>query len=199
MVPQLFRRRLLDDESGVAALEFALVLPVLVLLYLGMVQLTALLSVKNKLSSSAAVITDLVTRHRDVIHVADLNDYLEAGNLVMADSGTEEMRARVFVYRVVTGHLRLAWSWQQHQQDPINHGCTNPVTSELRPLFVGPDGTLPPNPSDVIVVVTCTRFSFPVPAILGFTMFPDTITMRQQAIMRPRTYLQINCRDCPRS
>lgn len=195
----MHRRLLTESESGTAALEFALILPVLLMLYYGTVQLTDFLSVKHKLSSASAVMADLVTRHRDAIQVADLNDYLEAGNLVMAGSETGEMRARVLVYRVVSGHLRLAWSWQQHQQDPINHGCTNPVISELRPLFLGPAGTLPPSVSDVIVVVTCTRFSFPVPAILGFNMFPDTIAMRQQAVMRPRTYLQINCRDCPRS
>ncbi len=192
-------RLLTDSESGTAALEFALILPVLLLLYYGMVQLTAFLSVKHKLSSSAAVMTDLVTRHRDVIHVADLNDYVEAGRLVMANSGTEEMRARVFAYRVVRGNLQLAWTWQKHPPDQNYRGCTNPEPSELRPLVFGPSGTTPVSASDVIVVVTCTRFAFPVRSVAGFTMFPNTITIRQQAIMRPRTYLQINCRDCPAS
>jgi Flp pilus assembly protein TadG len=188
MVPQLFRRRLLDDESGVAALEFALVLPVLLLLYLGMVQLTALLSVKHKLATSAAVMADLVTRHRDVIRLADLNDYFEGARLVLADSATSEASIRVFAYRPRTGAApRLVWS----RQDGSSPVCARPDAAELQNLAaVG---------SDIIVVVTCARFSFPVPAILGFTMFPDTITMRQQAIMRPRTYLQINCRDCPTS
>lgn len=195
---QFFRPASWENESGVAALEFAIILPVMLLLYLGMVQLTALLSVKHRLSSAAAVTADLVTRHRDAIRVADLDDYMQAGRLVMADSAAGEVRTRVFAYRFVGNNFRAAWSWQQG----VSLGCTNPVAADLRPLALNADGTVPTpgNGSDVIVVVTCTRFTFPVRSIFGYTISADpTITMRQQAVMRPRTYLQINCRDCPRS
>ncbi len=177
----------IDDESGAAALEFLFVLPVMLLIYLGMVQLTAFLSVKHKLSSSATVMADLVTRHRDAIRVSDLQDYFEAAKLVM-ESPSEQMSIRVFVYRPRGGGRapRLVWGLQ----DGVTHTCAQPQAADLTNLTV--------TGSDIVVVVTCMNFVFPVPQFLGFTLFArPTVTLRQQAIMRPRTYLQINCRDCP--
>lgn len=183
------RTRPIDDESGTAALEFALVLPVLLMLYLGMVQLTALLSAKHRLSSSAAVMADLVTRHRDVIWKKDLDDYLKAAELIVRDTAAGALRTRVFVYRpnAVGAVPKPVW---QYENRVAPADCTPPRPADLQDLTA--------TRSDIVVVVTCAEFTFPLPQIAGFTLSArPTVTLRQQAIMRPRTYLQINCRDCP--
>lgn len=177
----------------------------MLLLFLGMVQLTALLSVKHKLSSAASVMADLVTRHSDLITQADLNEYFRAVELVMGEAaqpgaGVREVRTRVFAYRFDRGRFILVWSWQNHAADGGDLGCSNPVAADIKPLALNADGTTQGIRSDLIVAVTCTRFTFPVPSIPYFTPFADpAINLRQQIIMRPRAYLQINCVDCPTS
>lgn len=202
-----FRRRALQDESGSAAIEFALLLPFMLLLFLGMVQLTALLSVKNKLSSAATVMADLVTRHSDLIAQADLAEYLLAVDLVMSeaarpDVGNREVRTMVFDYRFDGSSNRfiIAWSWRNPAPARSTLSCANPVANDIRRLALNAAGTGKGLRNDLIVVVTCTRFTFPVPSVPYIGAFTDpTIDLRQQIIMRPRAYEQINCTDCTTS
>lgn len=198
------RRTALQDESGTAAIEFALLLPFMLLLFLGMVQLTALLSVKTKLSSAATVMADLVTRHNDLIKQAELTEYFRAVELVMSetarpDTGVREVRTRVFAYRFdgTSNRFIVAWSWQGYTARGANLACSPPEAADIRPLAMNADGTAKGLLSDLFVVVTCTRYTFPVPSVpfLGPFTEPD-IDLRQQIIMRPRAYLKINCADC---
>lgn len=166
-------------------MEFALILPALLLLYLGMVQLTALLSIKHKLASAAHVMTDLVTRHRDVILLADINDYFTGAGLALADSAASEASIRVLVYGTRGGRPpAFVWS-RQNRPTPT---CPPPEPAELQTIAL--------TGADIVVAVTCARIKVPMPRFLDFQFLPDTITLRQQSIMRPRSYLQINCRDC---
>lgn len=183
------RRAQWRDESGLAMFEFALVLPFMLLLYFGMVQLTAYLSAKQRLSSAAAVMADLVTRHRDYVWVSHLNDYFEAAKLMTAGSGFRDIRSRVFVYRPRTGNTpQLLWTFSSAS----TLTCDQPNAADVGNFAIGQ--------TDLVVAVTCGRLEFPVPAIAGYTLFANpAITVRQQAIMRPRTYLEVNCRDCPTS
>jgi Flp pilus assembly protein TadG len=56
------------NESGLAAVEFALILPVMVLLWFGGVELTQGLSVDRHLNNLASSIGDLVSRTKIVTH-----------------------------------------------------------------------------------------------------------------------------------
>lgn len=55
-------RRFRDDGRGIAAVEFALVLPVLIVLYFGTVELTRILDANRKLTLFARTLADLSGR-----------------------------------------------------------------------------------------------------------------------------------------
>ena len=63
-------------DAGVAAIEFVIVLPVLLLLFFGMINLTSYLSTLRKVNSAAELVTDLVSRHDKTITSSDIEDYL---------------------------------------------------------------------------------------------------------------------------
>lgn len=58
-------RRLRGDRRGVVSIEFALVLPVLVVAFLGVTEIGRYLLLELKLQTSAAKVGDLMTRDRD--------------------------------------------------------------------------------------------------------------------------------------
>lgn len=58
----LRRSRLAQNESGVAAMEFAIIAPMIIGLYLGLAELSTVLSVERKVSHSASVAGDLATQ-----------------------------------------------------------------------------------------------------------------------------------------
>ena len=55
--------RFRKDQSGVAALEIAFIMPFLLFLYFGLVDLTAMISLNRKVTYSASVVADLVTQN----------------------------------------------------------------------------------------------------------------------------------------
>lgn len=70
-------RRLRGDRRGVVAIEFALVLPLLVVALLGITEVGRYLLLEMKLQTSAAKIGDLMTRDRDP-STASLTDAFNA-------------------------------------------------------------------------------------------------------------------------
>jgi Flp pilus assembly protein TadG len=65
-------RLLLTQESGIAAVEFAVILPIMVVLWIGGVEVTGALSVDRRLNNLASSIGDLVARSKSLTH-AEVN------------------------------------------------------------------------------------------------------------------------------
>lgn len=63
---------LIRQDSGLAAVEFALILPILVMLWFGGVELTQALSVDRRLNNLASAIGDLVARSK-IVTTADVD------------------------------------------------------------------------------------------------------------------------------
>jgi Flp pilus assembly protein TadG len=67
-------------ESGVAAIEFAFILPFMLVLYFGLLDLTGLVSVNRKMTSTASVVADLTGQGgpttRSQILKEDIADYM---------------------------------------------------------------------------------------------------------------------------
>ncbi|WP_374469113.1 TadE/TadG family type IV pilus assembly protein [Phenylobacterium sp.] len=72
-------RRFRKDERGLAALEFALVAPLMVMVYLGLSELTLAMMAERRASHATSVVADLVAQSSqidgngmtDIFHVAD--------------------------------------------------------------------------------------------------------------------------------
>jgi len=76
-------RRLLRDRSGIMAVEFALLLPVLLSLFLGMIEMERLTTAARRAMSTAQTVADLVAQnatHTD----ASLAAIVDAGRLILA-------------------------------------------------------------------------------------------------------------------
>jgi Flp pilus assembly protein TadG len=73
------------NESGIAAVEFSLILPVLVLLWIGGVEVTEALSVDRRINNLASSIGDLVARTKTVT-TADLTAIFDIGPKAMYPS-----------------------------------------------------------------------------------------------------------------
>lgn len=55
-------RKYREDERGVAAVEFAIIAPIIIAIYLGLAELSMILDVKRQVSHSASVAADLATQ-----------------------------------------------------------------------------------------------------------------------------------------
>ncbi|WP_349369640.1 TadE/TadG family type IV pilus assembly protein [Salinarimonas sp.] len=115
---RLLARRLRDfraARAGVAAIEFALILPVMVLLYLGMTQVTLGLNMDRKVTILSRTVADLVGRDRDV-SAAELDEIIRAATVVLEPYDPTPVTivlSSVYVTQLKDGSLegRVCWSY----------------------------------------------------------------------------------------
>jgi Flp pilus assembly protein TadG len=103
-------RRLSTDDGGVSAVEFALILPVMLLLYLGGVQISQAVSADRKITLAARTIADLTSRYSQVSD-ADVANILSAGAAIMVPFSATPLAVTVSCLTVdATGKATVYWS-----------------------------------------------------------------------------------------
>lgn len=77
------RKGLLKDQDGITLIEFAFLLPILVLLFLGMFELTRFMLVHQKLDKTVFTVTDLITQNTIVTN-AQVDTILNEASQIMS-------------------------------------------------------------------------------------------------------------------
>ena len=106
-------RRFPLATAGVAAVEFALILPVMLLLFLGMSEVTQGVSINRKVTILSRTIADIASRSSDGINNATMEGIFDAALSVMApyDISRVTMRVTSVVVRDDGGPVgRVCWS-----------------------------------------------------------------------------------------
>lgn len=97
--------------DGVAAVEFALILPLLLTLYLGSVELSSAISVDKRISTVSGSLGDLVARSDGSISTSTLDDYFLAASATMAPYDSTGVRQVVSCLKIDSkGVATVAWS-----------------------------------------------------------------------------------------
>ena len=111
LMSRLRQFRRLDD--GVAAVEFALILTPMLLLYVGTMEASTLISMDRRLQSVAGTVGDLVAQSNETITAAVLTDYFRAARGIMTPFPTGDVRQIVTQVDVTAdGTATVAWSKQ---------------------------------------------------------------------------------------
>ena len=98
------------DDRGVAATEIALLLPLMVSLYFGVVQLSQAVSARSNVTLTARTVSDLVSRVT-TINNADMTNALNASAAVMAPFPVTNLKVTVSSVTIdANGKATIAWS-----------------------------------------------------------------------------------------
>ena len=174
-------KRLARDASGVAAVEFALVLPVLMLLYLGSVEVARYVLINHKVEKATSTVADVVSQ-AESMQTADLQVLLGAIQDFMVPY-TFGANGRVIVTSVsqdadpVTNAARVRWQY-------CGGGTLTGVASQVG--SVGGNAALPTGLSlrqgeDILIAEIYYRFA----PLVGSQIIPPT-TLHKIAYFRPR-------------
>jgi Flp pilus assembly protein TadG len=100
-------------REGAAAVEFALILPVMLLLYVGTMEASALISMDRRVQTITGTIGDLVARADATISSDQLQDYFLAAQHILAPYSTGGLVETVTLVRVeADGDTEIEWSRQ---------------------------------------------------------------------------------------
>lgn len=171
--------RLWRDRLGVAATEFALSLPFLMLLFMGGVELGRMMIVYQKVEKTASTIADLVAQSQDLT-AEEMENILTASSQVM-DPFSFGMDGVVIVSSVSRGpdeEDQATVSWQQGGGGTLEQGSgigTPGMFAEL------PYGFELNNSDNIIVAEVYYRFR----PLMSETITGEQI-IRKTAIYKPR-------------
>ena len=157
------------DERGIAATEIALLLPLMVSLYFGVVQLSQAVSARSNVTLTARTISDLVSRVTS-INNADMTNALNASAAVMAPFPVTNLKVTVSSVTIdATGKATIAWS------DTLN-GSARAVGSVV---------TLPTALNVASTSLIWAEVQYAYTPVIGYVI-TGTLTLKDQMFMGPR-------------
>lgn len=157
------------DERGVSAVEFAMLLPLMVLLYLGGVEMSEAISISRKVSLTSRSVADLVAQSTSISN-SEMTNVLNAASAVAAPFPVTNLKVTVSSITIdANGNAKVTWSDALNTTArPVNQTVTLPTALKI------------PNTS---VIWGEVQYAYK-PAI-GYVI-TGTLNLKDQIYMRPR-------------
>ncbi len=168
---RLFQRayRFAAAKKGLAALEFAIIAPMMIFLLFGSVDLLDMLSANSRVQNSAASVADVVARDTEVSNAEIAGLWAALDVLMFPDDGGDVNMRVTSVSVISSNNARVVWS--------EGHGMTPRMTNSSVVLS---SAMMTPGTS---VIMTETTYQYRPP--LGF-LLPGPVTLRHDAYRRSR-------------
>jgi Flp pilus assembly protein TadG len=141
-------QRFRSEERGVAAVEFALIMPLLISLYFGSMEAAALFTVDKRINSISGTIGDLVAQwdpEDGAMPTATMTDYLNASTGLISPYPTTGLKIVVSYVKVTktTGVTSVLWSRANSAGTAKGEGNAYtdlPASSEMNKLIAANGG-----------------------------------------------------------
>lgn len=166
-----------DDIRAVAAVEFALILPLLLTLYLGTIEAATLYSADHKVATVASTMADLVSREKAEISTATLDTYFEAAETIMHPYATTGLEQVVSLLSIdAEGVATVKWSRAHGAEAGRDAESAFPLeaTSKINELARGAGGWL-----------VASEITYPHQPLFGLIL-SGTVTLKHTEYFLPR-------------
>ena len=161
--------RLAGDERGVSAVEFAMLLPLMVSLYLGVVEISQGIGADRKVTLTSRTVADLVSQATSVNN-NDMTNSLNAATSVMAPFPTSNLKIVISSVEIdAQGNATIAWS------DTLNGAARSKGSTVTLPAAL----TIPSSS------LIWSEVQYTYKPVIGYVV-SGTLTLKDQIYMRPR-------------
>ncbi len=172
-------RRFGRDRKGAAAVEFAILAPVMITIYFGLVETAEAVLASRKADHVASAIGDLVAQSSGTVSTSDMDDIFNIGNTIISPFPTSTLQMRITSLTPNSGgNPAVTWSYG----------------SGMSALAAGTTKTLPISVSSgdsaVMSEVTYT-YNSPLKYVL-----PNALVFKSVYYFRPRQTQSITCTGC---
>lgn len=172
----------LKTDRGAAAIEGALILPFMLILYFCLQDFTALVTFNRKITSTSATVSDTIAQYQTSVTRSSITDIFNAVAMIMQPTPAANVRVNVFGYYLNGSTPTIRWQ--------VTNGngptCTAPDTTNF--------STLMSSGNDIVVAVTCMNYTPWVATFLGTKLLGSTSFLLSQTIAsRPRASSTLAC------
>ncbi|MGX5667562.1 TadE/TadG family type IV pilus assembly protein [Paenirhizobium daejeonense] len=179
-------RRFLSDRQGIGGVEFALLAPMLIVIYLCAFELMMGFSVAKKATAASSTIADLVSRAEKSVSKNDLAGMVDVADAIFVPYSVNNLSLKITGVKVdANKQATVAWSWSNTGAAPYVVGATVKV------------------PDDMLIASTFLVHSelsvghellLYLPALSGQNI--KNITIPREFFFRQRVGNNITCNDC---
>jgi Flp pilus assembly protein TadG len=164
--------RLFRDKRGSAALEFALVAPIMLLLYFGMAEITQGLLANRRADHVASAVGDLVAQKASLTE-ADVEDIFNISTALLRPMPTTKLAMRVTSISIdATGKATVVWSRNRGTLAKLDDASLGTIKA----------GLIIPGESQALVRADTTyTYTSPLKDVL-----PNDIVFQHTTYLKPR-------------
>jgi Flp pilus assembly protein TadG len=170
--------RFVRDRRGVSAVEFAILAPVMIALYLGCVEISDGVAVDRKVSLTAAALANL-TSQSTVLSTSDMSNILDASSAIIQPYSANNLKMTVSCM-AIDANKNVTVKWTATRSGGVSGGTAS-VPADLKIA------------SSYLVLA---QVSYAYKPIVGYTI-SGTLTLSDKMFMMPRisapTYDSIPC------
>jgi Flp pilus assembly protein TadG len=180
--------QLMRDRRGVSAIEFAMIAPILILIYVGTAEIGNALTVYRRTATVAATASDLTAQVKSV-STGDLQDIVKASGAIMTPYPSTEGPLKIVISSVVAdqnNNGKIAWSY-------ASKGSGRAVNS----AYAVPAGLTEAGSSVIVAEIT---YAFTPLLDLTEIFSPGAFNIKRTFYTRPRRSLAVAKTDgisCP--
>ncbi|HWU62739.1 MAG TPA: TadE/TadG family type IV pilus assembly protein [Ensifer sp.] len=123
--------RIVQAKDGVGAVEFALIVPILLIIYLMSFEITVAISITRKTTHASSDIADLVTQKTSV-DKAFLSTLPNVAKATIAPYSSAGVTLKISGISIdSTSVAKIAWSWQSTGGTPYTAGSVATIPTDL--------------------------------------------------------------------
>jgi len=162
-----FWRQFAKAQEGIAAVEFALIAPIMIVLFFASVEVSNIMIIDRKVTTVTSAIADLVAQDIEVTD-DELSDIFSIGQALLQPFPSDDFSVTVTSVIDNNGRAEVDWS------DSFNGGAGNFAVGDL------PDGILTSGASVVVVDVRYLHTT-----LVGYFL-TDNVELTDRFYSRPR-------------
>jgi len=185
-----FVARFVRDKRGVAAVEFAFIVPLMLVLLFGMIDTSSAVAVDRKVTIAARTISDLVSQATQVKD-ADLENYFALGAVVMTPYTVTSTTLKQKITAVnidATQKAKVAWS----KVASVTSGVANVADDTDTPTDMVVTSRIPPNLLVANTQLIWSEVTYNFTPITGYVMGTAVIPLSEQTFTLPRQSAKVD-------
>jgi hypothetical protein len=178
------RTRLPGDRGGVSAVEFALLLPLMITLFFGGQEVGQAITIYRKVSHTASVLGDLVAQVNS-LSATDMQNVFDAAKTIMSPYASTSAKMMV---------ATVSWNgtaWKVEGLQTRNGGGSGWAKGSPPPSGKAPPDSLKSTSQWVVVSSVDYTYTSAFSAVMKDIWGTDTVTMGDTAYLRPRVSTSI--------
>jgi Flp pilus assembly protein TadG len=188
--------RLIRDRRGVAAVEFAFIVPLLLSMYFVTMEVSQAIEANKKVSRVGSMIADLVTQQQ-TISKSELDAILTIGESLLQPYNRSKPTITITAIEITdepSPKVKVFWS-RKLQAGAFSVGAAKGTTTTV-PAALNTKGSFLVRVVAELGYKPVVTWAAADKPTLGLTAAFDNISMAETYYLRPRMSQQITCGDC---